>query len=213
MEKTKSVFIKIDEFIFQKLDLLKAEGLFQKAQDLMSNLDEAQQKLAAQLTTFFLLLFPFFVVLGFWLTNHQAKKAIEVKKQIIEQIALFDGNKTTLSNVSGNYLSQNVIQGQDDLDNRIRNIASSSQIDQGKVSVTNFSQTSSSASVSKIEADITFTGFGTSDFSNFMRGMVESEKFKVQKINLTKNSETNLLEGIVSVLHLGQNLLPAEGSE
>ncbi len=213
MEKSKSLFIKIDEFIFQKLDLLKAEGLFQKAQDLMTNLDESQQKLAAQLTTFLMLLLPFFIVLGFWITNSQSKKAIEVKKQIIEQIALFDGNKTTLSNVSGNYLSQNSIQGQDDLDNRIRNIASSSQIDQQKVSITNFSQTSSSASVSKIEAVIAFNGFGTSDFSNLMRGMVESERFKVEKINLTKNTKTNLLEGSVSVIHLGVNPLPAEGSE
>lgn len=213
MEKSKSLFIKIDEFIFQKLDLLKAEGLFQKAQDLMTNLDESQQKLAAQLTTFLMLLLPFFIVLGFWITNSQSKKAIEVKKQIIEQIALFDGNKTTLSNVSGNYLSQNSIQGQDDLDNRIRNIASSSQIDQQKVSITNFSQTSSSASVSKIEAVIAFYGFGTSDFSNLMRGMVESERFKVEKINLTKNTKTNLLEGSVSVIHLGVNPLPAEGSE
>lgn len=213
MEKSKSIFIRMDEFIFQKLDLLKAEGLFQKGQDLIANLDENQQKLVAQITAFGFLLLPFFVVLGLWWGNSSAKKGIETKKQIIEQIALYDGNRTTLSNVSGSYLAPNSIQGQDDLDNRIRNIASSGQIDQGKVSVTNFSQTSSSATISKVEADIAFNGFGTSDFSSFMRGMVETEKFKILKVNLNKNTETNLLEGAITVLHMGQTPIPAEGME
>lgn len=213
MEHAKSFFIKIDEFIFQKLDLLRAEGMFQKGQDLLSNLEEAQQKTVAQVAAFFFLLFPFFIVLFLWWGNSQAKKGIETKKQIIEQIALYDGNRTTLNNVSGNYLSSSAINGQEDMDNKVRNIASSFTIDQQKITIQNFNQTSSSATIAKAEADISFTGFGTTDFSNFMRGLVENEKFKIQKVNLTKNTATQLLEGSISVLHMGQNPLPAEGNE
>ena len=66
MEKAPSIFIKIDEFIFKKLDLLKSEGVFQKFNDGLSMLDEAQQKLVAQLITFGLILLPFVFVAILW---------------------------------------------------------------------------------------------------------------------------------------------------
>ena len=44
MEKSSNLFIKIDEFIFQKLDALKSEGFFQKFNDALANLDENQQR-------------------------------------------------------------------------------------------------------------------------------------------------------------------------
>lgn len=213
MSTEKSIFIKIDEFIFQKLDLLKAEGIFQKGSDLTANLDENQQKIAAQVAAFGFILLPFVVVLGMWWGNNNAKKGLEVKKQIIEQIALYDGNKTTLNNVAGSYLSPSPISGQDDLDNKVRNIAAGSGIDQAKVSVVQFNQIGQSSNVTKIEADLSFRGFGTNDFSSFMRGLVEQERFKISKVSLTKNNETNLLEGVISVLHLGQTPVMNEMGE
>lgn len=205
MEKSPSIFIKIDEFIFHKLDYLKTEGVFQKFNDMLSSMEEAQQKLIAQLTTFFFILIPFIFTLFLWWGNYQTKKAIEVKKQIIEQIAIFEGNQTTLNNISSNYLAPSAILGREDLDNKIRNLLSQNSIDQSKVNIQNFNQTSTSSTVAKIEAQISFQNFGTNDFSTFMRSLVENERFKIIKIDLTKNKETSLLNGSVSVRHMGQN--------
>ncbi|MBC7714487.1 MAG: hypothetical protein H7177_14170 [Rhizobacter sp.] len=204
MEKT-SFFIKIDEFIFQKLDLLKNEGVFQKFTDVISGLDEDQQKVVAQVTTFTFILIPFIFVAVLWWGNSSTKQAIASKKQIIEQIALFDGNKNALNNVSANYLAPAAIASQNEMDNKLRNILSTNSIDQNKVHITNFHQTSTSSSVGKIEADITFTDFGTSDFSNFMRGLMEVERFKVLKVDLIKNKENSLLKGSITLMHMGQN--------
>ena len=204
MEKT-SFFIKIDEFIFSKLDLLKSEGLSQKFNDAISGLDENQQKVIAQVTTFFFILLPFFFEALLWWGNSETKKAIATKKQIIEQIALFDGNKNALNNISSNYLAPMAIQGQNDMDNKLRNILSTNSIDQEKVSITAFATTSTSSSVGKIEAEVSFNNFGTSDFSNFMRGLIEVERFKVLKVELNKNKDTNLLRGTISLMHMGQN--------
>ena len=210
MEKSSNIFIKIDEFIFKKLDLLKNDGVFQKFNDALSNLDEAQQKLVAQITTFTLILIPFLFALFLWWGNSQTKKTLEIKKQIIEQIALFDGNQNALNNISANYLSPSAIGSQEDLDNRIRNILSQNAIDQDKVTVTNFQQTSTSSTVAKVEADLNFTNFGTNDFSIFMRTLVERERLKITKVDLTKNKETNLLQGTISLMHMGQNLVTPE---
>jgi hypothetical protein len=210
MEKSSNVFSKIDDFIFKKLDFLKNDGSFQKFSDGLSNLEESQQKLVAQLTTFSFILIPFIFVAIIWWGNSQTKKTLDVKKQIIEQIALFDGNQNALNNVSTNYLSPTAIGSQEDLDNRIRNILSQSSIDQEKVTVSNFQSTSTSSSVAKIEADLQFNGFGTNDFSVFMSTLVERERLKIMKVDLIKNKETNLLEGTISLMHMGQNTVTPE---
>ncbi len=212
MEKT-SFFIKIDEFIFHKLDILKTDGVFQKFNDALSGIDEAQQKVVAQITTFTFILIPFVFVAVLWWGNSQTKKSIDSKKQIIEQIALFDGNKNTLNNVGANFLAPAAIINQNDLDNKLRNILSTNSIDQQKVNITNFRQTSTSSNVGKIEAEINFNDFGTSDFSNFMRGLMETEHFKVLKVNLQKNKDNNLLKGAITLMHMGQNPFDQEQAQ
>ncbi len=206
MEKSPGLFIKIDEFIFQKLDALKSEGVFQKFNDLIANLDEDQQKVVAQVTTFTLILIPFIFVAVLWWGNAQTKKSIEIKKQIMDQIALFDGNKNTLNNVSSNFLAPSTLMGQEDMDNRMRNILSQNAIEQSKVSISRFSQNSISSSINKTEVELAFQGFGTQDFSNFMRALVEQERFKILRIDLNKNNETSLLSGGISLMHMGPNL-------
>lgn len=205
MEKSNNIFIKIDEFVFQKLDQIKAEGAFQKFNDILSALDENQQKTIAQFTTFTFLIIPYLFVAFFWWGNIQTKKSLETKKQILEQIALFDGNKQALNNVSSNYLSPSAIPDQNSLDNKIRNLLSQNSIDQQKVNINNFNQTSTTSNVLKIEAELSFKNFGTTDFSNFIRGLIENERFKITKVDLNKNKENDLLEGTISLMHMGQN--------
>lgn len=208
MEKSSNIFIKIDEFIFHKLDTLKNEGIFQKFNDAISSLEESQQKIVAQVITFSFILLPFIFVIILWWGNSQTKKNIEIKKQIIEQIALFDGNKNALNNISANYLAPSAVNGQDDLDNRLRNILSGNGIDQSKVSIASFNPVSTSSNVAKIEAEITFSNFGTNDFSSFMRALVENERFKILKVNL--NKENSLLQGSISLMHMGQSAFAPE---
>lgn len=204
MEDNKNIFIKIDEFIFQKLDLLRADGSFQKINELITTLDENQQKIVAQVLTFSLILIPYMVVATLWWGNHFSKKRLEVKNQILEQISMLNGNKGSLMQVSSTYLAPTPIQSQEDLDNKIRNLMSSVNIDQKKISVHNFSQLSTSSAVAKVEASISFKEFGTQDFSSFMSTLVEKERFKITRISMTKNNTTSLLSGEISLIHLGK---------
>jgi hypothetical protein len=205
MEKSKNFFIKIDEFIFQKLDLLKAEGNFQKLNEPFSNLDENQQKIVAQIFTFSLLFIPYVFVISLWWGNHSSKNRAEVKNQILEQISILNSNRDTLANAVSSYLSPVPILSQDDLSSKLNNILASAQIEQSKVTVTNFNQISTTSSIAKIEAVINFRDFGTQDFSLFMKSLTESEKFKILRLNLVRNKTTSLLQGEISLIHLGKN--------
>jgi hypothetical protein len=205
MEKSKNIFIKIDEFIFQKLDFFKTDSSFQKINELLNSVDEEQQKIFAQLLTFTLIIIPYLFVLTLWWGNHKARVNLEVKSQILEQISTLNGNRDALANVSSTYLAPIAILGQEDLDNKIRNLMSANNIEQTKVHVLNFTQVSTTSSIAKIETTLSFQNFGTQDFSNFMRTLVEQEKFKVLRISLSKNKTTNLLNGEVSLMHLGKS--------
>ncbi|MBC7540918.1 MAG: hypothetical protein H7281_19005 [Bacteriovorax sp.] len=205
MDKSKNVFIKIDEFIFQKLDFFKSDASFQKINELLVSLDEDQQKLFAQLLTFTLIIIPYLFVMTLWWGNHKARVNHDVKSQILEQVSTLNGNKETLANVSSTYLAPVAILGAEDLDNKIRNLMSANSIEQSKVRVLNFTQVSTTSSIAKIEAILSFQNFGTLDFSNFVRTLVEQEKFKVLRISLIKNKTTNLLSGEVSLMHLGKS--------
>lgn len=209
MDKAKNLFIKIDEFIFQKIDVLKNDSSFQKFNEYLSGIEEDQQKILSQVLTFSLILLPYLVVAFLWWGNHKTKKNLEVKNQILEQIATLNGSRDTLNTVSSTYVSPTPINGREDLEARIVNMNSTTGIDQSKVQVLNFSQLSTSNTISKVEALVSFKNFGTQDFSNFMSALVEQEKFKVMRIDLAKDAATNLLNGEVSLLHLGKSLPPS----
>ena len=92
MGKKTNIFIRIDELVFQKLDILKSETSFQRINELLSSLDENQQKIYAQLLTFFLIIIPYLFVITLWWGNHKAKLDLNIKTQILEQISILNAN-------------------------------------------------------------------------------------------------------------------------
>lgn len=213
MSTKKSIFAQLDEFLFSKLDIIANDTVVQKYNDAISALDENAQKIITQIITFALIIIPFVIALFFWIGNSSLRKDIEVKKNILDQIAIFEGNKSTLSSVSATRLSPRAITSKSELENRIRNLLSLSSIEQSKVQVFEFNQVSTSSSIAKAEAELAFTSFGTRDFSRFISALLENEKFKILNIDLKKNNETNLLSGKIKLMHMGQNSLASEEND
>lgn len=200
----KNIFIKIDEYIFQKLDLLKNDSGVSKINEYLQSLEEQQQRIVTQAITFGFIIIPFIALTTIWWSNSKIKQGIQTKTQILEQISQLNANKSALMTVSNNYIAPYAISTQMDLDNKVRNIMSSNNIDAKKANA-RFNLISTTSSVTKIEAIISFHDFGTQDFSNFLRNLTENERFKVTKVNLSKNASTNLLQGELSLLHIGKN--------
>ena len=200
----KNIFIKIDEFIFQKLDLLKNDNGVSKINEFIQTLEEQQQRILTQALTFGLIIIPYIVVISIWWSNAKIKQAIQTKNQILEQVSLLNSNKTALMTVTNNYIAPYAIITQMDLENKLRSVMSSNYIDAKKVNA-RFNLISTTSTFTKIEANINFNNFGTQDFSNFLRVLTENERFKVTKVNLIKNNSTNLLQGELTLLHIGRN--------
>ncbi len=204
MGSARNFFLKLDQFIFSKIDQLKNDSGLLKLNDLLLNLTDDQQRIFIQVLVFSFILVPYFFLGIFWWSNHSIKSRLDFKNQIIDQIALLNGNRDTLSNVTNNYLSTNGINSRDEIEGKIINIASRYNINSNKIRLLDFSPISTSNTITKTEAKIKFTDFGTQDFSNFMRELVEIEKFKIYKVDLNKNIDNSLLEGTLEIRHMGR---------
>lgn len=204
MGSARNFFLKLDQFIFSKIDQLKNDSGLLKLNDLLLNLTDDQQRIFIQVLVFSFILVPYFFLGIFWWSNHSIKSRLDFKNQIIDQIALLNGNRDTLSNVTNNYLSTNGINSRDEIEGKIINIASRYNINSNKIRLLDFSPISTSNTITKTEAKIKFTDFGTQDFSNFMREIVEIEKFKIYKVDLNKNIDNSLLEGTLEIRHMGR---------
>lgn len=204
MGSARNFFLKLDQFIFNKIDQLKNDSGLLKLNDLLLNLTDDQQRIFIQILVFSFILVPYFFLGIFWWSNHTIKTRLDFKNQIIDQIALLNGNRDTLSNVTNNYLSTNGINSRDEIEGKIINIASRYNINSNKIRLLDFSPISTSNTITKTEAKIKFTDFGTQDFSNFMRELVEIEKFKIYKVDLNKNIDNSLLEGTLEIRHMGR---------
>lgn len=205
MGKARYFFLKIDQFIFNKLDQLKNDSSFQKMNDVLLNLNDDQQKVLIQVLVFLSILAPYFIIASFWWSNNTIRSRLDQKNQILEQISLLNGNRDTLMNVSSRLLTTPAIASREEIENKIINIASRYNINSNKVHVVDFNTLNSTSSMAKIESTIQFNDFGTLDFSNFMREIVDVEKFKILKVDLTKNPDNGLLQGKIEIRHQGRN--------
>lgn len=204
MGKARYFFMKIDQFVFTKLDQLKNDSNFQKLNDVLLNMNDEQQKTFMQVLVFTAIIVPYFMICLFWWSNSNIKNRVEIKNQIVEQISLLNGNKDTLNNISVKYLSTKGLQSKEEIENKIVNIASRYNINSNKIKLIDFFPISSTSTVAKTEAKIKFSDFGTMDFSNFMREIVDIEKFKILRVDLTKNIDNGLLQGTIEVRHVGR---------
>lgn len=204
MKKTKNFFIKIDQYIFNLIDQAKNDPSLSRIFELLQSLNDDEQKIVSQIIIFTCIIIPYLFVVYFWISNGNLRKQNDLKAQILEQMSYLNGNKDTLLSASGMVLTTPALASQGDLENHIVNIASKYQINPTHVKVQSFNPINSSSNYGKIEAEIEFNNFGTNDFSNFMREIIDNEKFKIAAIDLVKNAENELLNGHLRIKHIGR---------
>ncbi len=195
----KNAFLKIDQFIFNKLDQLKSDSSIQKLNDIILNLSDEQQKIFSQIIVFGAILIPYLIISIFLFMNYKVRNRIQQKVAVIEQVNLYKGNSRSLQSITDNYLNSNSIFSQGDLESRLINIASQYSIKPEKIQVINFDINNQSTSLSSISARIKFNNFGTNDFSNFMREIINTDKFKILSVDFLKNKEDHLLNGNIEI--------------
>ncbi len=81
----------------------------------------------------------------------------------------------------------------------LRSTADAAKID--KITINNFSATEDIKSILKTKAEIDFAEFTLLDFTSLLSSLKKIDKLKINEMNITKNSETNLLKGSIQINH------------
>lgn len=204
MGQKKPIFRQIDEFVFQKVDLIKNDSSFQQLLESFTSLSEKEQQIVAQSLAIGVIVIPYLFVLYLAWSNYSIRQRITAKNQIIEQASLFESNQNALNDIGPETVSDYGLQSASDLQGKLAQLGSP-VVEASKISVRNFNILNSTHYFQKVEGTVHFEKFGTQDFSHFMTGLTDREKFKIGKIDLKTNKETRLLEGDIQVIHVGRN--------
>ena len=204
MLKLSEIYGRIDQFLFQKIDQLKSEQIFQQFIDKISTLGHSQQKILNQTITISCFLLPFLIVSMVFLKNCNIKSEINTKKEIIQLINKYSQKNSQFSAMSRQVLSPHKIDSKSSLNRRITNLLSRKKISTSKVTVNKFNKSDEDNELSKTEANMTFTKFSILELTSFLEELLQTERMRISSMNIKKNNKQNFLSGDINVIHYGK---------
>lgn len=206
---TMPLFKKIDRALFERIDKFKLTPNYNNIQDLYNSLEEEQQKVAKAVLILALFIIPSMFLSLLWWQNNSLKADLDMRTSIVTKAQQIIGQNEGLRNVGPQILSMNPIDSESMMTSRLSNMVSSIGMDLSKIQVSNFSNTTISANILKAEADFAFNGLSTDELMNLFTNLIQREKFRIQSVNITRNNESNLLQGQFKAIHFS-SVVPTE---
>lgn len=196
------LFKKIDRAIFERLDRFRLTPGYNGIQDFYNGLDEEQQKVFKSLVVISIFIIPIIFMSVLWWQNGGIKTDLQTRMDLVSKANEIIGQRESLQTIAPNILSLNPIDGQSMMTSRISNILSSSGMDLSKIKIEDFATDISSGNIVKSEANLKFSNFSTDEMINMLLNLIQREKFRIQHVNISRNSDNNLLNGRFHIVHL-----------
>lgn len=185
-----SFYRHIDNYLFKQIDKFKGSNYYQKYIEELSKLDETLQKRINQSLGYLLFLLPFLIIFFLFLSNLSTKGDLSLKREIVQLVNEVQSGKGRLNAIGKNIISQFKINNMQDLQNRLQIILEERQISLNDVQVKNFNISSPVSGISQVQADIIFQNFSTSDFSNFLTGIMVENNGKISSVDINKKKDS-----------------------
>lgn len=215
MEDNKSlpIFRRIDQAIFDRIDKFKQTPNYNPIQDFYNGLEEDQQKLFKGLIILLIFLLPVMGLTLVWWQNDNFKQDLAMRISIVSKANGIIGQRQELEEITPRVFSSNPIDSQSMMSSRLSSILSSVGVDLSKIKVGDFNSNSISSNVMKSEAKFQFTNLSTDELMNAITTMITREKFRVSAIEITRNADTNMLQGHFQAIHYSSFSANSEGEE
>lgn len=206
------LFKRIDQSVFDSLDKFKQTPNYTGIQDFYNGLEEEQQKVLKAGIIMGLLVLPLLFLTFIWWQNSSLKADLELRKQIISKANEILGQKQGLQDVKFGIISGNPIDSDSMMVSRLSTLLGGAAIDMNKIQVREFKANPVSNEVMKTEANFTFNNFSTDELMNLLSAMIQREKFRISEISITRNPQTNFLQGKFHAIHFS-NVVPGGEEE
>jgi hypothetical protein len=195
------MFKKIDLLIFDRIDKFKLTPSYNNLQDSYNSLDEEYQKLTKVIVIALLFIIPAMFLGVLWWQNNSAKEDLATRIALINKANEIIGQKQSLRDIIPTVLSDSPIDGASMMTSRLANVLTSMNVDLSKIQVNNYEGEMTSASIMRSEADFQFSNVSTDELMNVFTAMIQREKFRIQSVSVTRNSDTNMLKGQFHAIH------------
>lgn len=210
--KTKpSIFQKIDEFVFNKIDILKKSAFYQKIRTPISQLEEEHPSILSNISLLIVIIAPLIIITIMAISNDSMRNEASLKKEIIEESNDLLENLKSINISSRKYFSQTSIQTLTDFNEQISNIANETGTDTSKVRLSNLSSENPGPNMQKTEVNMNFSQMTTSELFNFLNTLTTSRKIRISNAEISRNEENHLLSGQLMLLHFSYGKIPSQG--
>lgn len=205
------LFKKLDKALFAQIDKFKSTPNYNLIQDFYNSLEEEQQKVFKAIVILCLFLIPSMGMGFIYWQNGKLTEDLNLRKSIIAKANEIIGQSQGLRDVSPQIVSQSPIDSSSMMTSRLSNLLSGGGVDLSKIQVGEFASDPITGTVMKSEATFSFSNFSTDELMNTFTVMIQREKFRIQSVNINRNSETELLQGNFHAIHysaVSQNAEP-----
>ncbi|MFN8369731.1 MAG: hypothetical protein U0T83_03795 [Bacteriovoracaceae bacterium] len=171
---------KIDQFIFTKIDTLKAHTVYLKFSEQITLLDEETKSIVAKIITIFLIIAPTIIIFYLSRSNSSIEKEIESRQTLIALSDKVIKKQINLDKSYQYYLSSSAIPDASAMKNRILRSSGGEGAKIDKITVDNFSVNEDIKSIMKTKAQIGFSEFTILDFTALLTSLKKIDKLKIQ---------------------------------
>ncbi len=207
MSETTNILKRFDTFLFQKLDELRQKPGYAKTIEFYANLEEDQQRIAKWALLSATALIPLIFVMIFWIQNSSLHNDLDNRIELVDTMQEIITQNSEAGGLSMGLAASTPISSESEMQTRLSSALSRSSIDLSKIRISNFSLENVSDSLVRSESDVKFDGLTTEQLMSLFTFMIQTEKFKISSVEITRSTQSNLLEGIFHGIHFGQVLM------
>ncbi len=196
--------MQLDQWLFQQVDRLQQSMPMQKWNELVSNLEENQQKAFNQIVSLLITFVPITLALLITMTNCSMKREIENKKLIVKEIDRLNSSKEQFEQVARPILAAVTLVDKALFDQRIKIHLERDSIPLENVTVNDFNSFPLGPELLQSQASLIFKSLTLTDFSNLITSLIQREKMILVDIEVSKDEKNELLKGTFSLNSFGK---------
>lgn len=189
-----NIFMRVDQWIFERISDLKETVPYQKFQDILSNMDEEVRAKVAPILVIFLFVIPVPIIGVFWKLNSNFKEQLKTKQEIINKASFFLGQKQEVSNALAQ-IDPNGPFSQDQFKSRITGQATGHRINASKLTIQNIAVNPISTDLAEVSGQILFKELAHNQFSSLLDILTAREGLSISGLEINALKQEKLLSG------------------
>ena len=212
MKSLAMTFMRIDQWLFDRLTEFKETPPYQKFQEFLGGLDEEVRAKVAPALLILILISPLPLLGIFWKLNTQFKNQLQMKSEILEKASMLLAQKTEVENASRNLNNQGPFT-QSSFITRLKSQITAQQVSMDKIIVQNIVVNPTSPHVAEVTGQVAFRQLAHKQMSLLLEILTVREGLSITDLEINALPQEKLLTGTLQFKKLTQNTESTGGEQ